>query len=159
MAADALVFIVTWRRTYHVARLSRQANVQASLSTLLLRDGVVYFASLFILNCICIATYFSTSTGMTYITVSLSSIILSRMLLNLREASLRADGHGASTSFNLRASKIGTIDFARAVDAFGASWNEDEDADIDEGELVDDEGLEIEMTGSETEEIGESAEA
>ncbi|TFY57129.1 hypothetical protein EVJ58_g7214 [Rhodofomes roseus] len=50
------------------------------------------------------------------------------------------------------------IDFARGVDAFGASWNDAEDADIDEGYLEDDGGPEVDVTGSETAEIG-SAEA
>ncbi|TFY61687.1 hypothetical protein EVJ58_g4343 [Rhodofomes roseus] len=49
------------------------------------------------------------------------------------------------------------LQFSRGVDAFVVSWNDDEDADIDEGEFEDDGGLEVEMTGSETE-IG-SAEA
>lgn len=39
MAADAIAFVVTWRRTYRVVRLSREANFEASFSSLLLRDG------------------------------------------------------------------------------------------------------------------------
>ncbi|TFY65396.1 hypothetical protein EVJ58_g2007 [Rhodofomes roseus] len=80
------------------------------------------------------------------------------MLLNLREAGLRASGHDASTSSDLRMPKLATIDFARAVESFGASWNDEEDTDIDEGELEDAEGLEVEMTAREPAEIG-SAEA
>ncbi|TFY61701.1 hypothetical protein EVJ58_g4344 [Rhodofomes roseus] len=38
------------------------------------------------------------------------------------------------------------LHFARGVDAFGASWNDDEDTDIDEDEFEDDGGLEVEMT-------------
>ncbi|KAH9829115.1 uncharacterized protein C8Q71DRAFT_728316 [Rhodofomes roseus] len=125
IAADGIVFIVTWRRTYNVVRLSREANIEVSLSSLLLRDGIIYFA--------------------------ISTILTSRMLLNLREASLRTNG--ASTSSHLGGSQLATMpdmDFARGVDAFGASWNDDEDADVDEGEFEDDDGLEREVIGSET---------
>lgn len=37
--ADAVVLIVTWRKTYHTAQLARQANLSASLAVILLRDG------------------------------------------------------------------------------------------------------------------------
>ncbi|KAH9829110.1 uncharacterized protein C8Q71DRAFT_912057, partial [Rhodofomes roseus] len=56
IAADAIVFVVTWRRTYDVVRLSREANIKVSLSSLLLRDGAIYFVSLCIVNCITVAT-------------------------------------------------------------------------------------------------------
>lgn len=79
------------------------------------------------------------------------------MLLNLREAGLRTNGHCTSTSSNLGASQSATMSdlcFSRGVNAFGASWNDSEDADIDDDEIVDDEGLEVEVTRSETAEIG-----
>ncbi|KAH9829108.1 uncharacterized protein C8Q71DRAFT_449281 [Rhodofomes roseus] len=161
MAADAIVFIVTWRRTYHVARLAREADIEVSLSSLLLRDGTVYFALLCIVNCITLITDMKMNKNgiNSYITITISAILVLHMLLNLREASLRTDG--MSTSSDLGGSHSATmpdIDFARGVDAFGASWNDAEDADIDEGYLEDDGGPEVDVTGSETAEIG-SAEA
>ncbi|TFY57127.1 hypothetical protein EVJ58_g7216 [Rhodofomes roseus] len=155
IAADGIVFIVTWRRTYNVVRLSREANIEVSLSSLLLRDGMIYFASLFTVNCIIIATNWTTYGSLfNYLTLPISTVLLSRMLLNLREASLRANG--ASTSSHLGGSQSATmpdIDFARGVGAFGASWNDNEDAGVDEGEFEDDGGLELEVVGSETAEI------
>ncbi|KAH9829116.1 uncharacterized protein C8Q71DRAFT_891583 [Rhodofomes roseus] len=178
IAADAIVFMVIWRRTYHVARLSREQSIEAStVSSLLLRDGAIYFAlvtpvpvpvdsnkgsfirSLFILNSITIITDLKTVVPIDSMTIPLTSIIISRMLLNLREAGLQgqANSHDPSTSSHLGASQpatgISDLHFSRGVSAFGASWNDDEDGEIDEGEIVDDEGQEVEMMGRETAEI------
>ena len=39
IVADAVVFIVIWRQTYHVVRLALREKAFASLSTVILRDG------------------------------------------------------------------------------------------------------------------------
>ncbi|EPT01771.1 hypothetical protein FOMPIDRAFT_91611 [Fomitopsis schrenkii] len=144
-----------------MTRFLREASLGVSISTSLLRDGTVYFASLFILNCITIATYFTTTLNNTlssYLTLILTSILLSRMLLNLREAGLRVND--VSTSANLGVSQSTTMSdlrFAQSVRDFGASWNDGEDADIGESEFMDDEETGVEMTPCATAEIGESA--
>lgn len=43
ITADAIILVVTWRNTYETMRLARQANVEVPLSSLLLRDGTLYF--------------------------------------------------------------------------------------------------------------------
>ncbi|TFY64159.1 hypothetical protein EVJ58_g2805 [Rhodofomes roseus] len=180
MAADAMVFIVTWRRTYHVVRGFRQVNIKTSLNSLLLRDGAIYFmyvlsdytvpvvlnSELFIrwiliVNCIVMITNLAPIDQRVpdSVTIPISTILLSRMLLNLREAGLRTNVHGAPVSSDtLGASQSATIsdlDFSpRGVDAFGASWNDDEGVGMDEGEIVDNDELELEMMGSETTKIG-----
>ncbi|TFY55989.1 hypothetical protein EVJ58_g7908 [Rhodofomes roseus] len=45
------------------------------------------------------------------------------------------------------------IAFSRGVDAFGASWHDNGDADIDEDEFEDDGEMKLEVMGSKTEEI------
>ncbi|KZT66173.1 hypothetical protein DAEQUDRAFT_798175 [Daedalea quercina L-15889] len=129
-AADAIVFIITWRCTYHVIRLARQENIKASLSSLLLRDdaaGTIYFALLFIMNCLCIVTYLlEVFTGLSYLAIALSSIVLSRLLLNLLEASLSADSVSRSLDGGTASSDIR---FSRGVDVFGATLSLDQDYD------------------------------
>ncbi|KAH9829099.1 uncharacterized protein C8Q71DRAFT_791736 [Rhodofomes roseus] len=161
MAADAMVFIVTWRRTYHVVRGFRQVNIKTSLNSLLLRDGAIYFIWILIVNCIVMITNLAPIDQRVPepVTIPISTILLSRMLLNLREAGLRTNVHGAPVSSDtLGASQSATIsdlDFSpRGVDAFGASWNDDEGVGMDEGEIVDNDELELEMMGSETTKIG-----
>ena len=39
IAADLLVMVATWARTYELRKLAASANIKASLSSLLLRDG------------------------------------------------------------------------------------------------------------------------
>ncbi|EPT01760.1 hypothetical protein FOMPIDRAFT_1048360 [Fomitopsis schrenkii] len=157
--SEAIVLIVTWRRTYSTSRFFRERSLRVSISTLLLRDGTVYFASLFIVNCITIATFFTDlGTMSSYVALILTNILLSRMLLNLREASLRV--HDVSTSANLGVSQSTTMSdlrFAQSVRDFGASWNDGEDADIGESEVMDDEETGVEMMPCATAEIGESA--
>lgn len=40
MTADALVLVVTWRKTYAGLRMARQHNIKTPLATVLLRDGM-----------------------------------------------------------------------------------------------------------------------
>ena len=39
IATDLLVIVITWARTYKLRSLAAKANIKASLSSLLLRDG------------------------------------------------------------------------------------------------------------------------
>ncbi|KAI9063139.1 hypothetical protein FKP32DRAFT_1572420 [Trametes sanguinea] len=86
---DVLVLITTWWQTYSLRRLAVQANMQVSLATLLVRDGTIYFLVLLAMNTFHIA--FSLTGRFTYtITFEepLTTILISRFLLNLREASM-----------------------------------------------------------------------
>jgi len=85
IASDVLVLIATWYNTYHIKRDARHANVNATVVTLLLRDGTIYFLFLLVLNVI--AILLDTQTAYVYIlyfTAPISSILISRFLLNLR---------------------------------------------------------------------------
>ncbi|EPS94245.1 hypothetical protein FOMPIDRAFT_1055275 [Fomitopsis schrenkii] len=89
--ADVIVVLVTWRKTYHMVRLSREAGAPAPLLALLLRDdsepGTVYFGLITVLNVPALVFFFTGAfDGFGYFSVSFTSIILSRFLLNIREA-------------------------------------------------------------------------
>jgi len=43
MLADLLVLVITWRKTYTTYRTASRNNIKTPLTTLLLRDGTVYF--------------------------------------------------------------------------------------------------------------------
>ncbi|KAI0352861.1 hypothetical protein OH77DRAFT_1427975 [Trametes cingulata] len=80
---DVLVLCLTWWRTYDVRKAAAHANIKMSLSALMLRDGMV----LLVLNTFHIA--FSLTGRFTWtITFEepLTTILVSRFLLNLREA-------------------------------------------------------------------------
>ncbi|KAI0375732.1 hypothetical protein BV20DRAFT_1048009 [Pilatotrama ljubarskyi] len=84
---DVLVLSITWWRTYGIRKAAVEANIRMSLSTLILRDGTIYFLVLMILNTFHIA--FSLTGRFTWtITLEepLTTILVSRFLLNLREA-------------------------------------------------------------------------
>ncbi|KZT71664.1 hypothetical protein DAEQUDRAFT_723726 [Daedalea quercina L-15889] len=81
IAADGIVLIVTLRRTYHTIRVARSVNISSPLSMLLWRDG-----QLLTLVRILDAAFYYTEViyGFNYLATSFSSIILSRLFLNLR---------------------------------------------------------------------------
>ncbi|OCH85079.1 hypothetical protein OBBRIDRAFT_891399 [Obba rivulosa] len=84
--SDIIVVAVTWVHTYKIKRAAKAANLQSSLADLLLRDGTFYFVILALLN----AAHMSLAitgvfTFLTVFTIPISSIIISRFLLNLRQ--------------------------------------------------------------------------
>ncbi|EMD36546.1 hypothetical protein CERSUDRAFT_95835 [Gelatoporia subvermispora B] len=86
IAADLLTLVVTWSSTYRIKRDADKANVKASLATLLLRDGTVYFIILLALNAMHMASYLTnTFVNISWFLVPISSILISRFLLNLRQ--------------------------------------------------------------------------
>ncbi|KAL1944236.1 hypothetical protein VTO73DRAFT_3421 [Trametes versicolor] len=84
---DILVIALTWWKTYGIRKLVAQANMKVSLSTLLLRDGTIYFLLLFTMSIFHIV--FSLTERFTFtltLEEPLTAILVSRFLLNLREA-------------------------------------------------------------------------
>lgn len=61
IVADAIVIIVTWRKTYHTVRLARQSGTRTPMSEILLREGGLFgtcFTSEALTDC--------TATGLIY---------------------------------------------------------------------------------------------
>ncbi|KAL7278224.1 hypothetical protein ACG7TL_008199 [Trametes sanguinea] len=92
IAADFLVVTVTWWKTRKSLKLYRQANLKTTYGSLILRDGTLYFLSLLTLNVLHLALTLLAYTQ-EYISVSympiftspITSILVSRFLLNLRQ--------------------------------------------------------------------------
>ncbi|KAJ3476762.1 hypothetical protein NLI96_g10939 [Meripilus lineatus] len=91
---DALVLGITWFKTASLMTMARRLNTKVTLATLLIRDGTIYFVLLLALNIICaifdtlpLSTQF-VEGGATFVISfqdGLSSILISRFILDLRE--------------------------------------------------------------------------
>ncbi|CCM00230.1 uncharacterized protein FIBRA_02258 [Fibroporia radiculosa] len=89
--ADFLVIVLTWVRTYRVYKLTSTVKLKTNLSELLLRDGTAYFLAVLAFNSVTMA--FGTYTQITIKfadLAALSSIFMSRLMLDLREALVRS---------------------------------------------------------------------
>lgn len=118
IVSDALVLLFTWLQTAEILRESRRLNMKTELSSLLLRNGSVQFSVLLTLNLmtvifdiLSIATTSNTdeASAFVYISEALSSILISRFLLDLRAVYL------PSTNKTLSLSNISSVHFASAV--------------------------------------------
>ncbi|KZT07758.1 uncharacterized protein LAESUDRAFT_724753 [Laetiporus sulphureus 93-53] len=86
IAADVIVIALTWYNTYKMRAIARQI-IQNSLSTLIFRDGTIYFVLLLFLNIMQMAVR-SVGGAITNYAASfvapVSSILISRFMINLR---------------------------------------------------------------------------
>ncbi|KZT73944.1 hypothetical protein DAEQUDRAFT_362451 [Daedalea quercina L-15889] len=126
-AVDALVLFTTWRVTYHITRVSRSTGLKTSITTLLLRDGSIYFGILLILN-ILNATLWLTDVyqNMTVFSDVFSIVLLSHFLLNLRKTALNPDDSTTVQASDLRfTSALGDLGSAVAEGSAGLEWFED----------------------------------
>ncbi|OCH92064.1 hypothetical protein OBBRIDRAFT_833767 [Obba rivulosa] len=150
IAADVIVLLVTWSKTWSVKRSADRAGISTPLVTMLLKDGTVYFILLLALNIFQIVGWV---TGIflyaeTYFTTPLSSIIITHFLLNLRQV-----GHSQVAHDTLSLSRpsfvrslapstgSGSGRFASFVDGIGAELEYDADPDDvgrDWGEVFED---------------------
>ncbi|KAI0771092.1 hypothetical protein BD413DRAFT_613609 [Trametes elegans] len=130
--------------TYHVWRMTVQAQINVKLSKLILRDGSIYFAVLLSINGLHIVSVLATPfTGsISIFEEPLTAIIISRIMLNLREAdqsnrqissvqsdvqfraqttTIRGDyvGRGASVPFDTHVPKLGNGLSARVYSSMG----------------------------------------
>ncbi|OBZ69330.1 hypothetical protein A0H81_10860 [Grifola frondosa] len=96
--SDVIVLAITWWKTYEIKRAASQANLTASLAMLLLRDGTLYFVVLLTFNVLHVAFVFTGQFTMSLVFEEpLTSILISRFLLNLREVSLSGQNGGLET--------------------------------------------------------------
>ncbi|TBU34123.1 hypothetical protein BD311DRAFT_683366 [Dichomitus squalens] len=128
IAADCIAVAATWFTLSRRHRNLRQGNsLRGSISSVLLVDGTIYFLTLAILNALHL-TFTMLSLGVaalestsyiTAFTTPLSAVLVSRFLLHLQSANLRAVGMASSQA--LTASRDSTIVFDRVVGSLGAS--------------------------------------
>ncbi|KIP02559.1 hypothetical protein PHLGIDRAFT_26538 [Phlebiopsis gigantea 11061_1 CR5-6] len=84
IAADTIVLACTWSKTFRQYRYARRINMTSSITKCLLRDGNLVF--LLILNIIQIVTFNSTSAPLGPFISTIPSILVSRFIMNLRQA-------------------------------------------------------------------------
>ncbi|KAH9852023.1 hypothetical protein C2E23DRAFT_731504 [Lenzites betulinus] len=91
MAADVLVVIVTWISTYRLGRASHDLHIGASFGVQLLRDGTIYFVVLIAMNIVHMVlntvqpnNFVQQASYVTILENALTSILISRFILNLR---------------------------------------------------------------------------
>ncbi|KZT02067.1 uncharacterized protein LAESUDRAFT_730579 [Laetiporus sulphureus 93-53] len=88
--SDLLVVLVTWFKTFRLAIEVRKLRLNGSIATMLMRDGTLHFMALLLLNIFNTQYEFSRSQSSASIAIFLlpiTSILVSRFILNLRQVS------------------------------------------------------------------------
>ncbi|KAI0760625.1 hypothetical protein C8Q74DRAFT_1297735 [Fomes fomentarius] len=124
IGTDLLVVLLTWIKTFEIKRAAAGLHLKTSLTTLLLRDGTLYFAVLVVLNMIHIIIDRSNATinPMATFIDAFTAILISRFMLNLREIA-RPSGKGGgdrpttTTTFHL--SQVTTLQIAHPGSVVG----------------------------------------
>ncbi|OCB86876.1 hypothetical protein A7U60_g6049 [Sanghuangporus baumii] len=109
---DTLIFVLTVYKTWSLCREHRQIGLQSKLSRLLMRDGAMYYGILAITNLVNVVffltdenTFFEQSAGSnSVLSHTLTSTLLSRLVLNLREAGAKPESD--VTRFSTRLSIV-----------------------------------------------------
>ncbi|CCM06021.1 uncharacterized protein FIBRA_08265 [Fibroporia radiculosa] len=123
ICSDAIVLILTWLKTAEIQRAFSSAHVKGgSISSLIQRDGTVYFLTLLVLNVVnLIAIKFQDYGCIPALTEVLSSILISRFLLNLRgvylsDSELQEDAiNKLSTNRDLGTSQLSSLRFSYSI--------------------------------------------
>lgn len=143
---DLIVLTITWYRTFKLARHASRNHMKESLSSLLLRDGTIYFVLLTLVTVINMAMTTSpslVSQDITYFQATIPNIVICRFLLNLRQLdgasgmSTATQDHELSTSDYHDLNGSNSVRFASRIvgnmgedlhddDAFNASEHDEE---------------------------------
>ncbi|KAI0334610.1 hypothetical protein GY45DRAFT_1358974 [Cubamyces sp. BRFM 1775] len=122
--ADVIVIIATWTTQYSSHRLAQTVRTQPALSTVALRDGVVYFILLLVLNT-CRMVFdtlqlYTIDDGdcgsiLAQYVEPLTAVLVSYFLINLRQAADATKADSETTDVNVE-----TLEF-RFIGSMGAS--------------------------------------
>lgn len=136
ISSDAVILILTWVKTAGIMRHFHSLKIQTSLVNMLFRDGTVYFVFLLILNVVNLIAIKEQAFGaIPALTDVITSILISRFMLNLRSVYTASDSD-ISSSFH--PSKFSDIRFVNTiVGNLGAPLNTG--AATDHSDPVDDE--------------------
>ncbi|TBU34124.1 hypothetical protein BD311DRAFT_747179 [Dichomitus squalens] len=142
IAGDCLAVAATWLALSQRHRIHHGFAPKGTLSRVLLVDGTIYFAFLLIINALHLIFtmlqvdegYLQGNSDFGQFTTPLTALLVSRFLLHLQKASLRAVGMASSQALT---SEDSSVIFERVVGSMGASiapdeylWQEDaEDGD------------------------------
>ncbi|EMD33732.1 hypothetical protein CERSUDRAFT_117814 [Gelatoporia subvermispora B] len=95
--ADVIILAHIWQKTYFLKKDVCRGCRLSQLEVILQRDGAVYFLAILILNALQIVLL---RIELYYLTSALSSVIISRFLLNIREAAYAPIDDFNSLSFS-----------------------------------------------------------
>ncbi|KAH9926955.1 uncharacterized protein B0H18DRAFT_1004696 [Fomitopsis serialis] len=126
---EALLLVATWRHAY-IAKTANDAQINTPYTTRILRDGIVYFVTIFILRLVNIsldATPTLLGQPSSPITYALQAILLSRFYLNLHEA------NSSQATLPSRASQLSDLRFAWVVGSLAGSVAYDQGSPAAEG--------------------------
>ncbi|OSX61290.1 hypothetical protein POSPLADRAFT_1182434 [Postia placenta MAD-698-R-SB12] len=110
IVSDSIVLILTWLKTAEIQRSFTGANRKGNLVALIQRDGTILILN--VLNLVAIK--FQAFGSLPAITEVLTSILISRFILNLRGIFLSPGGSNATTS-TLRMSQMSSLHFASSI--------------------------------------------
>jgi len=132
MICDTLVLIATWMKTLGIWRAARQVGIKTSLTTLIIRDGTVYFGILIIFNTADVIIAHvqpseDASSVLTYYIGVLSTIMLSRLMLNLRNVSVALPNNSEFEDGRNRISSIKFDYIGSVLGNIGAPVSYDDD--------------------------------
>ncbi|TBU29691.1 hypothetical protein BD311DRAFT_259983 [Dichomitus squalens] len=82
--ANFIVVAITWYRTAGIAIAARKARLRTSLVSLILRDGTTYFIATLIVDSVMMYYVLTRQVSLGLVAVIISSILMSRFILNLR---------------------------------------------------------------------------
>ncbi|CAL1709298.1 unnamed protein product [Somion occarium] len=86
---DTLVFIATLYRTINLYRTS-DFGAAHSLVRVIMRDGIMYFAAIFVSNVVTVTLFLTATADLKAVTASFSTLLMvSRLMLNLRREAMR----------------------------------------------------------------------
>ncbi|KAI0704487.1 hypothetical protein C8T65DRAFT_741045 [Cerioporus squamosus] len=130
IVSDALLIGLTWRALpRHTISFATLRKTGVSLTTVLLRDGTLYFGVLLVMNILHLAFSLTSMFGfndsgasnITTFTEVVTAVLVSRFLLNLQEANkATVRGIGSMDQFSTIAEGR-TISFARFIGSIGES--------------------------------------
>ncbi|KAI0326263.1 hypothetical protein GY45DRAFT_1329139 [Cubamyces sp. BRFM 1775] len=153
IVADLIVIIVTLATMHRRGLIDHiEARRPLSLASVLLRDGVIYFVVLLILNILHLTftmlsfvIAFDPSSQVTTFTEPVTAVLVSRFLLDLQSTNRKSLRLDPSDSMHFDTSFGGTLSFARVVGSIGepleptsiGSSTQYYDCDPDDGRDVD----------------------
>ncbi|KAK7685607.1 hypothetical protein QCA50_011474 [Cerrena zonata] len=121
IASDILVIALTLVKTVDTKRLASRLNMKTVVTTLLIRDGTIYFCVLLLLHTVFFITLqFDLLLNPLPLFIDvLTTILISRFMLNLRSVFVSASPTNGVTPTTVRITTFSDPEFASRLDIVG----------------------------------------
>ncbi|EKM56285.1 uncharacterized protein PHACADRAFT_207564 [Phanerochaete carnosa HHB-10118-sp] len=136
IAADIAVLALTWVKSFKQFQEMRRLELGSSISTVLLRDGSLYFVALLAMNILQLLTFTDAFVEANYADAFLQfmpAVLVQRFMLNLRQLSFHTDDQESIS--DAQHFSLLSINFRAPSDFLG---NIGEPLDYDQLELIED---------------------